>query len=232
MPIVIPRREIWTRQPRQDVGIDWSNSLTDGLHAAVIGNAYDAVSGKKLYSVGATNTATAYGIANTISVVASNRIELPFEVSGAVSVHTVVSRDASVAPTGAQYIAALVSNRTAGQATFWEFNAGNAYGAVGDYDKPRFSSNSGGIGTLYLNGSALSGNNPAATALANGTFYGITAVAASGANSSGSGKLWLLGQNAAFAINGRMPLCCIWDRALRVAEVAAINANPWQIFQP
>lgn len=232
--LILPNE--WTRQPQTPVGIDWGNPLAKGLRAAVSGiSAYDFVTNKFLTVSGAfTKTATPYGVAHTTTAAAaSTYIELPFEISGAVSVVTVVSRDVSATTTGTGKVAPVITNRTANQATFWEFNLGNGFGALGDIDKPRLSNDSAGFGTIYADGVALSGNNPVTTALTNGRFYTLAAVAASGATASGSGKMWLFAVLTAsyFSLVGRMPLALVYDRALSAAEVKSLSDNPWQIFK-
>lgn len=232
--LILPNE--WTRQPQTPVGIDWGNPLAKGLRAAVSGiSAYDFVTNKFLTVSGAfTKTATPYGVAHTTTAAAdSTYIELPFEISGAVSVVTVVSRDVSATTTGTGKVAPVITNRTANQANFWEFNLGNGFGALGDIDKPRLSNNSAGFGTIYADGVALSGNNPATTALTNGRFYTLAAVAASGATASGSGKMWLFATltGSYFSLVGRMPLALVYDRALSAAEVKSLSDNPWQIFK-
>ena len=58
--ILIPRKQVWTRQPQQHVGIDWSNPLTRnlafaafGIHPnSVVNNGYPTVSGGFTFSIG------------------------------------------------------------------------------------------------------------------------------------------------------------------------------------
>ncbi len=229
----------WTQQPQGPVEIDWSNPITRGLRAAVSGTgAYDFVTKKSLPYAGAYSVTTQQGIAhkcNAVAITTPQYIELPFELSGTLSVHAVVSRDATVG-TDSSKVAELVTNRTNFAATFWELNLGNGFGAVGDYGKPRFSTNAVGIGSIYVNGALTTGNNPSDAILNNGQFYNITAVASSGATSSGSGKTWLLGARTAaanyYSLNGRAPLILLFDRAISESEVRSISQNPWQIFKP
>lgn len=221
-----------TSQPPEGTPIDWANPLCKGL-SVVVCNLIEIVTGSKLSSTGVTTQICKHGITNTIaSAVASNKIIIPKEISGAVSVVALTSRDASATTSGPGAVAEVVTNRTAGQATFWELNLGNGFGELVDIDKPRFSNQTGGFGKIYLNGNLLSGNNPASTALVNNTFYVVAATASTGANSSSSGQMYIGNVNNSFSFVGRFPLVLLWNRELSSAEVAAISANPWQVFAP
>lgn len=225
----IPR----TSQPQDACGIDWSNPITKGLAAAVSGGlAYDYVTNTALASVGLSSAVTPFGMAATVSASEGSRIELPFEVSGAITVFALASRDGDTPSSGVNKVQVLASNRTASQSTFWEINLGNGWGADADKNKPRFSTSTVGIGSIYINGALDSGNNPSDTSLVSGHFYSVAFVAASGAPSSGSGKTWLFGESGIYALNGRVPLILLFSRALSADEVASLSSNPWQIFEP
>lgn len=219
------------RQPQYPAGIDQENSITKGLRVAVIGGStFDYVSKTFLASTGISSSLATPGKVSKTSNTAGDKIVVPFEITGAVSIHFFGTRGATVPTSGPNTVATIASNRTAGQGTFWECNLGNGFGAAGDKDKPRFSTNAVGIGTIYADGVALSGNNPATTALTNGQFYNMSFVASSGASSSGSGQIYLLGEAGLYALNGGSALILIWDRALSAVEVAALASNPWQVF--
>jgi len=226
-------------QPQDAVGIDWSNPLTQGLRALVnaAGAPRDAVTGRLLVNSGMTLTPYRGGSVYAATVAATTRIELPFDLAGpAASIHVIAARDASATGASAanpRSVAALFSDSTSGaDPVFWEGNLGNSFGAVGDVNKPRFGTNAVGIGTIYRDGVALSGNNPATTALTNGQMYAMSFVASSGVTPSGTGKLLIFNARNLFTTDGRLQFFGLWDRALTAAEVRHLNENPWQLFAP
>ena len=230
----------WTRQPQTPVGIDWSNPITRGLVGAWYPGAglVNVVDQKRLtsnlvaYSVSPSGTVADF----TVNHGSGPYIQFGFDLAGAGTVYALVSRDTSASGTGVDAVAELFTNRTAGQANFWELNLGNAFGAAPDVDKPRFSNDTSGIGTIYLNGAALSGNNPATTALNNKQFYSVAGVASSGFNASGAGVILVGAANISvgtnFQLNGRVALSLIFNTAKSARDIAAISANPWRLFAP
>ena len=234
---MISRKEPWKSQPQVPAGVDWSNPLTRGLRAIVYaGRPYNFATNRFLTSTVQGGAITPYGLGFASAAVATNIVELPFELNGAVSIHAVVSRDASASGRDSgnpNSVASIAGNRSAAlEPTFWEFNIGNSYGSASDVDKPRFINNAVAIGSIYLDGVLLSGTNPATTALTNGRFYSITASAASGATASGTGKTRLFNLNGQYGLNGRVPLIALWNRALSESEIAELSENPWQLLQP
>lgn len=230
-PFLNVRRKTRTSQPQGPVGVDWGNPISQGLFASVV-NTFDFVSMKKLASTTINSVVCPFGFAMQSDATTASFATIPKELSGAITVVSLVSRDASAVATTFKNLAPVATNKSAGQSTFWEFSLGNSFGAGGDIDKPRFSTNAAGIGSIYLDGVLQSGNNPSANPLTNGRFYVVAAVATSGASSSGSGVTQLHGEANSYTLNGRTAVTHLWNRALTSAEIVSISANPWQIFQP
>ena len=225
-----PIRRTRLCQPRGD-GVDWSNPVTRGLRALVKGGgAYDYVSNKHLVATGLSTVVSEKGLANKVSVSAGSGILIPFEISGALSIFALVSRDSDTATSGPGMVAAIASNKTANQSTYWESSVGSGFGAGADLLKPRFNSESVGIGSIYVDGNLTSGNNPSSTQIITGRMTAVAFVTPSGAPLSGSGAIVLHSVVNSYCLDGKMPLVALWDRVLSASEVASLSSNPWQVF--
>lgn len=222
------------RQPQGPVRINRANPLSSGLMAAVSGGSgfVNLVTGTPLSYIGVGLKATSRGIAfDTTQNRASNvQIDLPFPSSGALTMFALANRTVSVtAGGGSDTIASLFSNKVSGDSTFYEFNLGNGFGALADNDKPRYSGDNGAI--IYADGVALSGNNPAATALTSNQWYGVAAASTgSQASSSGGQITYLLTTQTSQPFNGYVALFLFWNRTLTPLEIATVAQNPWQLF--
>jgi len=233
----------WDSQPQDAVEIDWSHPLTRGLRLAVIGgqsrNLVDGVSASSvaLISPGVGSEGRTW-TADAPSAISNARgIVFPFDLSGALTVHLIVLRATSVNDADSSRVANAITNRNNSQANFWQLNLGSGFGASGDDDKPRFATAAVGVGTIYANGTALSGNNPTTVALANQTWYRITAAKASGAtDSSGTNQLTLGAERAAptdyYGLNGSIALALAWTRELSATEIAQLAGREYELFAP
>lgn len=228
-------RAVWRRQPQGPVDIDWRNPIAQKLCIAMFpcgGKAFDAVSGKLFDLMGIDTSPTIHGWAfRNAQANAGDHIELPFEMFGAVSVHCIVSRDASVDFIDGKVAEVATNRSSSSQPNFWEFNLGNGFGASGDKDKPRIGGTSSTVGVIYRNGIALSGTDPADLALTNGEFQSMT-VTFPNAASSGSGVTRIMGTSNLYALVGRIPIILLYNKVLNLAEAMELYLAPYQIFQP
>lgn len=221
------------RQPQHGpLHIKRSDPITKGLRIALVGTSgLNIADGIMLTKIGTVDQAiTPHGVAHQPLVNSVAGWQYDQEISGAVSIHAIIARAGDTTTDDANKVQAVISNNTSGQSTRWDFNLGNGFGPGADKNKPRFSTQAVGIGSIYYNGVLQSGNNPASVALSNNVFYGITAVEASGASASGSGKTNLFTLQNALSLNGYCPLILVWDRALNANEIGLIAANPWRVF--
>lgn len=237
-------RKPWTRQPQGTaVSVDWSNPLTRGLRLAVIGGSPQNIvtgqmpAGINRLSSGVASEGQVWTGDAPSGTINSRGIVFPFDVSGALTVHTIVLRSASVNDADSSRIATVIGNLDNGQANFWHLNLGNGFGAAGDDNKPRFSLSAAGVGTIYADGIALSGNNPATTALTNGQWYRMSAAKPAGAtDTSGTNRISIGGQRSSggayYGLNGSIALVLLWERELSAVEISQLTRREYELFQP
>lgn len=233
----------WDSQPQEAAGIDWDNPLTRGLRLAVIGGSPQNIvtgqmpAGINRLSSGVASEGRVWTGDAPSGTINSRGIVFPFDVSGALTVHTIVLRSASVNDADSSRIATVIGNLDNGQANFWHLNLGNGFGAAGDDNKPRFSLSAAGVGTIYADGIALSGNNPATTALTNGQWYRMSAAKPAGAtDTSGTNRISIGGQRSSggayYGLNGSIALVLLWDRELSAVEIAQLTRREYELFAP
>lgn len=241
MLIVIPRREIWTRQPQQVVGIDWSNPLTRGLVGTYNATYGDAVTRATVTRVGSvaprvfnsgvllTGYAGSGGIATNYDIV-----NHPL-VTGAFSVVMTVKFVFSAANNQS-----FISQGGSGSGKGWDI--------VVAANTNTLSLVFGGVAIYTIGASALisgveqrivvvvSGNGGTATGYVNGVSVGSAAVGtmltpALSTTQIGCNYNGTIRQNEppAGTALGEMLL---YNRALSVPEVTRVSTNTWQIFQP
>jgi hypothetical protein len=213
---------VWSKQPDYVAGIDWSNTLTLGLRAAVVS------------SLGNTNIVTgrALEVDGPLPLTTSDIFGRAYKYSASQTLRT-----EEVTVTGAfTTIALAIPGRTDNQAvigtagtnawTLWCSISGKIqiYDGVGYID----SGISVVPGKPYAMGVSVSGTT--VTLCINGQVSVHTAAASPSYTSkqnigsrNGAGDYAFLGDIAGFLF---------FNRALNAKQLADLTANPWQIFEP
>lgn len=245
---LIPDRRIWTEQPQEFGGIDADNPLTRGLYILSYGD--------RAYDYAGQQTPSSFAISP--AVIKSGRA-LAFVGGTTLSGESYVDTLGDT-PEFSVLVLGSIDNVSNRQALFtkgednpsgeWSLSLG--YNAGGAYSKfffqsvqaPATSVDAKGtttvangeefvvIGTyaksgticIYKNGKLEDSQAVGSAALRTDSTspplaFGVCNVAASG----GGGT---------FYYQGKMALRAVWTRQLSAAEVAAISANPWQLFAP
>lgn len=227
-----------TLQPQLPVGIDNGNALTIGILGAWIGGRRAEIARKSsIFSAVA-------GVTGTLTI-KGTRAGLGWDTSsGSVAI------GGGAGPFAAQVsVVAIVQLDSAGSFPM-AFSAATS-GADGNegFELRCFSN----AGTPNFSVDESTGR-PQATATTSivgvgpvviaGTYdgaavrvYGIngeTASAAGSGNIAGIGTNWQIGDRATTGLSwpGKIVLAAVWNRALSAGEVRALQANPWQIFEP
>jgi hypothetical protein len=214
------------QQPQQVAPIDWSNPITQGLTAVVVGSLqYDPVSGKPLVN-SVANARTVAPIGRAVDGrLGQTRANLP--PNGTVAV-------------GAMFAVAMSTDATTEQVVI-EVGPASAFadgtrgirinaGKVGAYTRNLFE-----VNAPYVAGTALAiGSNY------NGSFMslnldGLTVTSGTTTNSAVAAAILnvggITGQTAQYYLRGPVTLAYTWSRNLTDAEYASLAKNPWQIFK-
>ena len=226
--IIIPRRHYTQPQGRVTVANGWREK---GLRGLLTSTPFNFADDKFVTGVSIPSIATPFGVALNPQKSAASYVEFPFELSTALSVFCLASRDGAVDTSGVGAVAAVASNRTATQPAYWEANLGNGFGAFSDKEKPRFSNNAEGIGAIYINGAVRAGTNPCDLSMVQGVFYSVLFATSVGALSSGSGVTRAFNIAGQFGVSARIPVFAIFDKNLLASDAVALHENPWQLFR-
>lgn len=215
------------------------DSLTRDLIVAYLpGSDVNLASGNLMQRQAVTAETGSAGAAGRTFGVGDDGIDTGVAVSGAsgLTIFVIAARMADTQTSGnPATVQAVVHASATATLHRWEFVLGNGFGPFADRNKPRFNQSNGGFGAgnlqLRIDGALQSSNNPADVSMENGRFY---ALMASGDAMEGDSTIHLFGRIFAnqFAANARMALALIWKRNLADAEKLAVNANPWQVFEP
>ena len=220
---------VWTSQPQQAVGIDWSNPITRGLviafnHPSKLDHAKN-----RLASVNGTVTSSANGVSfgesSSLSVT-----DTPLEkftiVSGAfasASTGTLFSRTSG---SGGAYRQNYVLSLNGGTTPRFGFETSGSYPYIASsisVSSGAFvvaaASYDGATQKVYTNG--ISGGSQAAATPTTSIASVDTQV---GAVDGTDRAVRYTGAGIKFAY--------LWNRALSDAEISSISRNPWQIFKP
>ena len=237
--LILPRR--FTRQPQGPVEIDWNNPLTDGLIVA-----FSAGSGFR--NIAASTELVKVGTPN-LSAVTQEGVAANFALASndGLSVGT-----SSVYNPSEQTIFVIANPTSFGtsQGMMLFTRDSNTLGRSFDLDIYNFSS----FGArYYVNGGGTLNTNelrenvaPTAKRYAvcatqigsNAVLYldGKSVASSSGfqsiASSTGDtqiGRRTYVGYTQ--SLNGTLPFAAMWERALSLDEVVAVNNNPWQLFR-
>jgi hypothetical protein len=233
-PLFLPRR-LATAQPQQVARIDWSNSLARGLLRAYhFGHkGVDAVSGGAPWTLGASGGGTwgaavaGRGLAHTL---ATGRAQvndgLQNQITAELTVLILYTSTAVAA--GNDFLFASAGS---------DYNWGMYFGDTAQF----FLKNTGGAGAattgtpLTAGATRVYAATYAAGAGANNLKFYDSGRLTSSATQTGnvsqlnlpvSSQTWNGGNSTA----GTLYVAYVWNRALSPAEVAAISANPWQLF--
>lgn len=224
----------WTEQPQEAVSVDWSNPLARGLRE------WDAPALRPYLPLGTPTLApTRGGVAFTgggASARYRNADQPSLDVTGArtvlavfVGVGATDTRAYGIADSG-NYIFYLGSSPiTAARGRIWfrfpsgDVDIGQTSATVFEANVPhtfvlRQTPGTPASFASFVDGIADASGTGTVSGSASGVQVGINGLvrASGGASYNASGVL----------------LGLVWDRALSDAEIAAVSANPWQLFQP
>lgn len=227
--LILPRR--FYSQPQEVVDVDWRNPVTRGLLWAfnpASGTFYDAV-GKINYSPSTiTKAVSSIGVADDYSArfQPSGIAKLP--ASGDLSVFV------QAAPNSTQQ--SLLCQRQGNNTNHIEIRSGS--GLVGASTNGAFfkcsSTGQGVNGTLTLDerwhtfAGTLSGST--ASLYIDGAFTDSTTITTP-ASDIGVLTFGGLSDSTVIPYTGLMGVVCAWTRAVSSDEIAALSANPWQLFR-
>lgn len=230
----------WTRQPQISARINQANPLTRGLAFVQLG-ASSTTLGKWPSGILDDNvfrkacpSGVGFGTASSADPI---RTIDAAPTSGSVfSIFVVASTDPSAAS-----IQTIIDNDRGdigGNARCFQFRlSSNTLDLIrfNSTGSPFFATSTAIANETWLTGVRAGAVCDGATfsAFANGTKIAGTTI--TGTPSTGDGTAWRMGNyrgGGGTPWRGSLPLVAIWDRALSDAEMAAISANPWQIFAP
>lgn len=226
---MLVRRIPWTSQPPAGVGIDWTNSITkdlqltlcpsQGYSSAVRGEVWTSagVAPPKGVSPGGISLGqdSAQGhLLVTPAVNLATAAQTHLLIIGLVGISTDGSGilACSNAGSSAQSFGLIVQASTIWINTGTQTNTGRSF--LLPTSKVILTGDAAGS-TLYIDGAnVFSGAAPAAQA---------------------SSKIVVFGDrfgDGAYTSYGKIALALSWTRRLSTFEIAALSANPWQVFQP
>lgn len=235
------RRVLTRDRLHQPIGIPQlrGDSLARDLVVAYLpGSDINLARGNLMQRQSVTTETAAAGLVGRTFGIGSDGIDTGVSISGAhgLTVLMIVARMADTATSGnPATVQSVAHSSSAATLNRWELVLGNGFEAFADRNKPRFTQGNGGFGAtnlqLRIDGNLQSSANPADVSLENGRFY---TVMASGDAMEGDSPIYLFGRvfTDQFAANARMALALVWQRNLSDGEKRAVNANPWQMFEP
>ena len=242
MPLILKRP--WTRQPQVAERVDWGNPLAARLIVASSPgrSGYNAVDGQRL--IVTTQTApspTLRGIALDHSA-GANAAYFPAALPSGGTAYTMLTIAASVNEARSAY-ALMIGDEVANgnsQARLGLNTALNGDGAAGKFALVEYG---GGAYRAQIEASTINyvdGNLHVYGAVRNGSDVSLWfdgAMVASNSAAAGSitpaQRVYVSGSgNLSTASVNKQVLALVWLRALSAAEMAAVSANPWQLFAP
>jgi hypothetical protein len=222
------KKETFTSQPQQSVGINWSNPLSEGLVAASIAG-------------GSAGDLTVYTAPNGFSTgVGAAGIEAVTTVAS--TQHWQTTGETRIKSAPFTVLAVIRPSAFLNQAVFTAYASGNEYQEL-------MLTNSGGAHFVSAVGAGTS------TATATSLYTAGETFAIGGRVSPGDRSVWKNGVRRGTNGGWRTPVAALsnrwglwtgtterfgggwylrlaWDRALSDAEMAEIGRNPWQLFRP
>lgn len=234
----------WDRQPQGAVGIDYTNPLTIGLSAAIVGGrAVNVASGDLGKAMGSAYSApSSRGLSFASGVSVTDRYQFPAArmrngSGGGVTLAVMVFPGPSNGHSAGQYtfmrgqfaeegyVFLMLQGAGSSRAITLQFFSGSYFsaGSVAEnawhtimLSKPTTAS---ADGTASVDGMIV----PTSGYSINREFVTDENLALYvGGYRSGDDRV----------LRGRLALCLLWDRALSVSEHLAWQANPWRVFAP
>lgn len=225
----------WSTQPQESVGIDWGNTLTQGLisvavpngttiPANVVGPAWTAASGVS-FGVGSAGRSV---IATTTSQYWQTGLVDPIALSGFTALVFFRKTDSVNRASSLFGVTSggILSNRLNAHVpwsdglTYFDFGGASGNNRISvsglDYSKPTvmvFAAGARGISITQDGVLKASNSVPISRTSAGVPFY------------------YLKGDQPSGDLTETF-LFCVWDRMLHNSEIAAVSANPWQLFKP
>jgi hypothetical protein len=226
------RPTVWTQQPQQPVGIDWSNPITRGVVFALPFGRREAANGK----TGTASGTVAQGITSrglAVKLNGSSYLDFgstpfidptgPFTISLYEETTTAQSYSTLLSlPCGTNQLTWL-----RGSAAGYYCAVGKSNGTVAQFADAGAQA-SGERKRFVLTGTAL--NNYATFRLWMDGIELSRTTQSFGALTTGNTKIGQDGLDNPF--NGNIADVTFWNRALSDAEIKSISDNPWQIFKP
>lgn len=242
--MLIPRRTVRTSQPQQAVGINRQSSLAVGLGGLFdVTNARELVYGNPAANVSSQRVISKAGRAADFWATSNQQyshrpgyaplgdftIFTLFELDTLTNYTHIISKQETTT-SNAPYELRIGSGPTDNNINLVRANAGSyaprggSAGAISPSSLPQTLAVTGGLvesrETLaYVNGKV-------ATTLSTGPDGATGQATDSGAN------VWIGRRyDGATQLDGKIYYVAVWNRQLSAAEVAALHANPWQIFE-
>jgi hypothetical protein len=249
MSVILKRP--WTTQPQFPTGIDWGNPLTSSLRwafGAYAGGKFifdPARIGKSAFAVNAGTYGQSWGAAPAGMVITSSDTGVGADIAIRVG-NATGSGSPTNAPSGSTGVSftfhcgvRMVGAPSGNASLLWSAFAGGSGILIRINTSLQIEVVQPGVAIL-LTSSAISANvNVAITVTYNKNFLGIYLNGKLDTSSSSVGDVaWVTNQTAIFdwgavGINGSQWWApTAWSRTLGAGEVAAIYANPWQLFAP
>lgn len=238
MAFILPIEEPWTSQPQEEVGIDWSNPITKGVTAAIIGNNAEILT---------RSTRATFGTAPASAAGSNGRCWDSSAASGgqyysvsdnrwttSAQSHFMLAEITSSSGVYAGLIGSAKGDGTSGSLAIQRSGSGTSYAV---FNAPTATASFGDVTDIVNAGVkaicvTCEGTNSAA--YLNGIYWGGGSLSG-GVTTQSSGRLFSLcarDASTTYYHGGRVFVRFAWNRALSAQEVASLSANPWQIFTP